>query len=75
MFNWLMKVPPKIGTTWMLRGECPFTDTYMVEILGIREGWVKYRPVWSMDSRYERIRAFRAMYKELNERKDSQVQD
>lgn len=71
MFKWLIKEPPTVGSIWVLRGEenNPFTDTYKVQVVEIKKGWVKYTWVWAIGldrfyGDYLSIRGFRAIYRE-----------
>ena len=72
MFKWLTKEPPSVGSIWVLLGkECnPFTDTHKVQVVEIKEGWVKYVWVWAIGENrfygdYLPIRRFRAVYREV----------
>lgn len=75
MIKWLLGTPPNVGSVWVLRGQCPFDNTFIKRVVEVRDGWVKVRPTWCIANiydRYERIRGFRFSYKELDG-KDSEV--
>lgn len=67
MIKWLLKVPPKIESKWVKRGEAynPFRGHHVV-VLAIKEGWVQYK--WNSHSDIvseASIRTFRTNYREL----------
>lgn len=66
MLKWLFRVPPTVGTKWVMRDGNPFDPLY-AWVGAVKNGWVKY--TYGNENvtlgATRKIRDFRAMYKQV----------
>ena len=67
MIKWLFGVAPKVGSIWRLNNRDPFKQAFLVKVLDVKRGWVKYVPVeagFVYEDLSATVRVFRDLYRE-----------